>query len=95
MGIVRIELHFERRYDKLHEEMETRGFTQTIQSSSGKRYQLPRGTYWKSEPTVASAMKDEARSAVRAAGAHPPAMIIATAGSSSFVGLPTDDDSSD
>lgn len=39
--IVRVELHGERDYTKLHEAMERFGFSRNIKGSDGKHYRLP------------------------------------------------------
>lgn len=91
MGIVRIELHHERNYNRLHDEMEGRGYSQTIEDRNGRRHRLPRGLYWKAEPTDNAAMLEDAKDAARAAGEQRP-MIVVTQGPSRFDGLPYDDD---
>jgi hypothetical protein len=88
MGLVRIQLHHEHHYERLHSAMLAKRFSQTIPSDAGQRYKLPRGTYWLEANLDVSALLDLAEQAVRNAGAHPPAMLIATVGSTAWIGLP-------
>ena len=61
---VRIELHNETNYDKLHEEMEKRGFSRTIVGS--KKRHLPTGTYTILSEESCHDVRDSAHGAAKA-----------------------------
>ena len=68
--VTRVELHSatEADYVKLHREMEARGFSRTIPSSDGKRYQLPTAEYWFEGAFALTGVLELADSAASATG---------------------------
>lgn len=88
MGLVRITLA-DNDYGAVDMAMDQRGYMRTIPRKghdTDQLYALPRGTYWKAEPTDASALLIEATEAAQDAGAVG-ARIVATAGATTWVGL--------
>jgi hypothetical protein len=69
-------------YERLHAEMEARGFKRTITGGNGKRYKLPTATYSCSFDGTASKVSDKARNAADATGRRN--WIITTEGASSW-----------
>lgn len=95
MGVVRIELdHAD--YTKLDEEMAKRGYATAITSTDAatkeeRRFGLPRGSYWRPEPSDHQQMRIDAHAAVTDLG-ELGAEIVATSGPSAFEGLEPGDD---
>jgi hypothetical protein len=88
--IARVELHSAtwNDYEQLHATMQQRGYSRTIQSSDGKWYQLPTGTY-----VVAgtdSSLQNALNAATEAAKAtgRQSWVLVADWGAASWAGLP-------
>ncbi|WP_109477600.1 type V toxin-antitoxin system endoribonuclease antitoxin GhoS [Paraburkholderia sp. C35] len=69
-------------YERLHSEMESRGFKRTISGKNGTSYKLPTATYSLSFIGTASQVSDQARNAANATGRKN--WIITTEGPSSW-----------
>jgi hypothetical protein len=86
----RIELHDAdaEDYAKLHEAMEAAGFSRTITSSDGTRYELPNAEYNFSHTTMtADQVRDKAAAAAIAVKRNPAVLVTSNSGARSWHGL--------
>lgn len=94
MGIVSVWLGDGGNYLELATSMEMRGFVRYVigeRPPEDRLFRLPRGVYWKAEPTVAEELLAAARAAVAELG-EPSAQIVVTAGATAWDGLPVLDE---
>lgn len=82
--VTRVELHSatSEDYDKLHAQMDARGFRRTITGDNGKNYHLPSATYYVSSSSTIAEIRDSARAAATAIGKG--SWIVTTEGNSSW-----------
>ncbi|WP_186136126.1 type V toxin-antitoxin system endoribonuclease antitoxin GhoS [Burkholderia gladioli] len=68
--VTRVELHSagDSDYEKLHTQMDTRGFKRTIEGSNGTKFKLPTATYSYTGNNTIAAVRDLAREAANATG---------------------------
>ncbi len=94
MGTIRIELDRqggddEARYAALDAAMADRGYTTTVTSHAEDEpvlFRLPRGEYWRAEPTDHAQLRIDALAAIDEV-AELGAEVVATAGPTAFAGL--------
>ena len=93
--IVRVELidveDGDEAYEKLHAQMEKRGFLRTIEGNSGTRYRLPPAEYnYEKGDTPSEKVLDKAKAAAKETGHK--ARFLVTTGARRWAGLETQDE---
>jgi hypothetical protein len=63
-------------YEILHEKMKLLGFSRTVTFTDGKKYALPIGTYFGSNPSNATQVRDAVRNAANPQSPHKGASVF-------------------